>query len=261
MQGFDFHPFFTFFPSPSLSPPSYPCCHGAAPKAAQFPFYFWGQTSSFQPYDAREGGRLVMPHSLSSINARISTLFSPFFPPISLSSFLSMLPWGSSQSRTISLLFLGSNLILPALRCRGRGEVGDATLTVPHQCKERGGWQCHPRRPPSMPPTFWQGDAEFNRIMSLVDPNGSGSVTFQAFIDFMSRETTDTDTADQVIASFKVLAGDKNYITAEELRRELPPEQAEYCIARMAPYRGPDATPGALDYKSFSTALYGESDL
>uniref|UniRef100_A0A8V0Y5A2 Actinin, alpha 4 n=1 Tax=Gallus gallus TaxID=9031 RepID=A0A8V0Y5A2_CHICK len=80
-----------------------------------------------------------------------------------------------------------------------------------------------------------QGDAEFNRIMSLVDPNGSGSVTFQAFIDFMSRETTDTDTADQVIASFKVLAGDKNYITAEELRRELPPEQAEYCIARMAP--------------------------
>uniref|UniRef100_A0A670Z2D2 Actinin alpha 4 n=1 Tax=Pseudonaja textilis TaxID=8673 RepID=A0A670Z2D2_PSETE len=106
-----------------------------------------------------------------------------------------------------------------------------------------------------------QGDAEFNRIMSVVDPNNSGVVTFQAFIDFMSRETTDTDTADQVIASFKVLAGDKNYITAEELRRELPPDQAEYCIARMAPYQGPDTIPGALDYKSFSTALYGESDL
>uniref|UniRef100_A0A7N4V0Q5 Actinin alpha 4 n=1 Tax=Sarcophilus harrisii TaxID=9305 RepID=A0A7N4V0Q5_SARHA len=106
-----------------------------------------------------------------------------------------------------------------------------------------------------------QGDAEFNRIMSVVDPNNSGIVTFQAFIDFMSRETTDTDTADQVIASFKVLAGDKNFITAEELRRELPPDQAEYCIARMAPYQGPDAAPGALDYKSFSTALYGESDL
>lgn len=45
--------------------------------------------------------------------------------------------------------------------------------------------------------------------MSVVDPNHSGLVTFQAFIDFMSRETTDTDTADQVIASFKVLAGDK----------------------------------------------------
>ncbi|XP_056094594.1 alpha-actinin-4 isoform X2 [Rhinichthys klamathensis goyatoka] len=106
-----------------------------------------------------------------------------------------------------------------------------------------------------------QGEAEFARIMGIVDPNNSGAVTFQAFIDFMSRETTDTDTADQVIASFKILAGDKNFITAEELRRELPPDQAEYCIARMAPYAGPDAVPGALDYMSFSTALYGESDL
>ncbi|XP_078263251.1 alpha-actinin-1-like [Rhinoraja longicauda] len=97
--------------------------------------------------------------------------------------------------------------------------------------------------------------------MNIVDPNNMGVVTFQAFLNFMSRETTDTDTADQVMTSFKVLAGDKNYITAEELRRELPPDQAEYCIARMAPYTGPNAIPGALDYMSFSTALYGESDL
>ncbi|XP_014748999.1 PREDICTED: alpha-actinin-4-like [Sturnus vulgaris] len=55
--------------------------------------------------------------------------------------------------------------------------------------------------------------------------------------------------------------GYDNYITAAELRRELPAAQAEYCIARMAPYAGADAVPGALDYKSFSTALYGESDL
>ncbi|POI27012.1 hypothetical protein CIB84_009238 [Bambusicola thoracicus] len=106
-----------------------------------------------------------------------------------------------------------------------------------------------------------QGEAEFARIMSIVDPNRMGVVTFQAFIDFMSRETADTDTADQVMASFKILAGDKNYITVDELRRELPPDQAEYCIARMAPYNGRDAVPGALDYMSFSTALYGESDL
>jgi hypothetical protein len=29
----------------------------------------------------------------------------------------------------------------------------------------------------------------------------------------------------------------------------------------MAPYSGRDAPPGALDYRSFSAALYGESDL
>uniref|UniRef100_A0A8C2CC70 Actinin, alpha 1 n=1 Tax=Cyprinus carpio TaxID=7962 RepID=A0A8C2CC70_CYPCA len=57
-----------------------------------------------------------------------------------------------------------------------------------------------------------QGEAEFARIMSIVDPNRLGLITFQAFIDFMSRETADTDTADQVMASFKVLAGDKVHI-------------------------------------------------
>merc|ERR1712080_13761 len=36
---------------------------------------------------------------------------------------------------------------------------------------------------------------------------------------------------------------------------------AEYCIQRMQPYSGMDAVQGALDYMSFSTALYGESDL
>ena len=66
-----------------------------------------------------------------------------------------------------------------------------------------------------------------------------------------------------MIDSFRILAGDKPYIMPDELRRELPPDQAEYCIARMQPYSGNDAGAGegALDYMSFSTALYGESDL
>ncbi|XP_073194320.1 alpha-actinin-2 isoform X12 [Lepidochelys kempii] len=108
---------------------------------------------------------------------------------------------------------------------------------------------------------FDRGEAEFARIMSLVDPNGQGTVSFQSFIDFMTRETADTDTAEQVIASFRILASDKPYILADELRRELPSEQAQYCIRRMPTYSGPGAVPGALDYTSFSSALYGESDL
>ncbi|XP_061083607.1 alpha-actinin-2-like isoform X8 [Conger conger] len=108
---------------------------------------------------------------------------------------------------------------------------------------------------------FDRGEAEFARIMLLVDASGTGVVSFQSFIDFMTRETADTDTAEQVVASFRILATDKPYILVEELQRELPAEQAEYCISRMPPYTGPDAVEGALDYTSFSTALYGESDL
>ncbi|XP_060943190.1 alpha-actinin-2b isoform X6 [Limanda limanda] len=108
---------------------------------------------------------------------------------------------------------------------------------------------------------FDRGEVEFARIMILVDPSGTGLVSFQSFIDFMTRETADTDTAEQVVASFRILATDKPYILVEELRRELPPEQAEYCIMRMPPYTGHGVPPGALDYTAFSTALYGESDL
>merc|ERR1712088_1139604 len=106
-----------------------------------------------------------------------------------------------------------------------------------------------------------QGEIDLQRILSIVDPNNSGYVQFDCFLDFMTRESTDVDTAEQVIDSFRILAADKMYILPEELRRELPPDQAEYCIQRMTPYTGVDAVQGALDYMSFSTALYEESDL
>ena len=43
----------------------------------------------------------------------------------------------------------------------------------------------------------------------MVDPNNSGYITFQAFLDYMTREMADTDTAEQVMESFRILAGDK----------------------------------------------------
>jgi len=54
-----------------------------------------------------------------------------------------------------------------------------------------------------------QGDADFQRLMVTVDPNHMGYVTFDSFLDFMTRESTDTDTADQVMQSFRILAGEK----------------------------------------------------
>jgi len=54
-----------------------------------------------------------------------------------------------------------------------------------------------------------QGEIDFQRILAVVDPNNTGYVHFDAFLDFMTRESTDTDTAEQVIDSFRILAGDK----------------------------------------------------
>ena len=54
-----------------------------------------------------------------------------------------------------------------------------------------------------------QGDSDFRRIMNIVDPNNTGYVAFDTFLDFMTRESTDTDTAEQIIDSFRILASDK----------------------------------------------------
>lgn len=111
--------------------------------------------------------------------------------------------------------------------------------------------------------------------MSIVDPNGTGYVLFDAFLDFMTRESTDTDTAEQIIDSFRVLAGDKvglpvrvrvrlltyvshlqPFILPDELRRELPPDQAEYCIQRMIQFKGT----GAVSRRSSDVWTHGERD-
>lgn len=102
-----------------------------------------------------------------------------------------------------------------------------------------------------------QGDSDFRRIMSLVDPNGTKYVSFDSFLDFMTRESTDRDTAEQILDSFRILASDRPFITMEELRQELPNDQAEYCINRMKPFAS--GITGALDYTSFATSLYGDN--
>lgn len=52
-------------------------------------------------------------------------------------------------------------------------------------------------------------DPEFDKLWGEIDPNETGYVSFEAFLDFMTKQMVDQDTADQVLESFKVLAGDK----------------------------------------------------
>ena len=52
-------------------------------------------------------------------------------------------------------------------------------------------------------------DPAFEAIWTTVDPNNTGYVSFESFIDFMTKQTVDEDTAQQVMDSFKILAGDR----------------------------------------------------
>lgn len=101
-------------------------------------------------------------------------------------------------------------------------------------------------------------DAEFERIMTRVDPNGDGHISFSEFVAFMSEERADAETKDDFVAQFQVLAGNNPYILPSQLS-DLPKELADYCVANMPAY--PDGPEGALDYMSFADSCYGSADL
>ncbi|EUB59226.1 Alpha-actinin-2 [Echinococcus granulosus] len=110
-------------------------------------------------------------------------------------------------------------------------------------------------------PNTPEGDADFRRILANVDPSGSGYITFDSFMRFMTQQASGSESAEQLIDSFRVLANEQPFVTAETIQRELPPEQAEYCLQKMKPYSGNGAVPGALDYSDFSNKIFGETDL
>jgi actinin alpha len=54
-----------------------------------------------------------------------------------------------------------------------------------------------------------QGDVDFQRIMANVDPTQTGFVTFESFLDFMTRECSEEDSVDHLTLAFKTLSADK----------------------------------------------------
>jgi len=81
--------------------------------------------------------------------------------------------------------------------------------------------------------------------------DAEGKITFQKFTDFMAKRLTDTDNKEQILASFKCLAGDKNFITEQELKIAFPDaDQRDYLLANLPPLEG------GYDYSSFTADIF-----
>ncbi|VDK84785.1 unnamed protein product [Dibothriocephalus latus] len=86
-----------------------------------------------------------------------------------------------------------------------------------------------------------KSESDVSKLMTQLDPNHSGYITFDVFVNYMTRELTDMDTADQLRQSFRTLCGDK----------------AEYCISKMKPLAGPEGDNGALNFEDYVLVIYG----
>ncbi|KNC86979.1 hypothetical protein SARC_00872 [Sphaeroforma arctica JP610] len=96
-------------------------------------------------------------------------------------------------------------------------------------------------------------DPAFDLVMAVVDPEGTGQVSFEAFADFAARDKQDATSSDQFKESFKIIAGDKDYITEEEIRRDMSPATADYIMSVIKPKEGVE---GGLDYLAFTDEIF-----
>ncbi|GLV31595.1 alpha Spectrin [Carabus blaptoides fortunei] len=106
-----------------------------------------------------------------------------------------------------------------------------------------------------------QPDPEFEAILDVVDPNRDGYVSLQEYMAFMiSKETENVQSSEEIENAFRAItAGDRPYVTKEELYANLTKEMADFCVARMKPYAEPKTERpivGALDYIEFTRTLF-----
>lgn len=89
-------------------------------------------------------------------------------------------------------------------------------------------------------------DAEIDKIIASIGTNGK--VGFEAFAQFMSTKAADSDTKPQILEAFKTLAGDKEFVSEEDLRRALPAEKVDYLTKNIPLYKD---QPGCFDYNAW----------
>lgn len=101
--------------------------------------------------------------------------------------------------------------------------------------------------------------------MKQFDPENAGGVTFEKFIEYMVNKTKDTDSKEELLASFKELANDKvselnknteiqEFVTEEDLRKVMSNDRVDYLIKSMPKY---EAVANGYDYRKWIEQAYG----
>jgi len=104
-------------------------------------------------------------------------------------------------------------------------------------------------------------DDELQRLyasLATVDYNNNGEnvkqIGFDSFLEYMIKITSDTTTEDEIGDAFRALAQDKDFITADDLRRSgMPNEKVDYLLKEMPAYAGVE---GGYDYKKWAAGAF-----
>jgi len=103
-------------------------------------------------------------------------------------------------------------------------------------------------------------DAEWEAVLSQLDPNGDGDVSLTEFQNFMiQRESDKAETSSDVLGAFQAASDEKPYMTRQDLEKAMGPEQADYCVRHMKQYVDGSKVEvgGGYDYQGFIKSVFG----
>uniref|UniRef100_A0A8C9UTX8 Spectrin alpha chain, erythrocytic 1 n=2 Tax=Marmotini TaxID=337730 RepID=A0A8C9UTX8_SPEDA len=103
-------------------------------------------------------------------------------------------------------------------------------------------------------------EPKFEKFLDAVDPGRKGYVSLEDYTSFLiDKESENIKTSDEIENAFQSLAEGKAYITKEDLKQALTPEQVSFCTIHMQQYMDPRgrSQPAGYDYVGFTNSYFG----
>ncbi|XP_012372086.2 LOW QUALITY PROTEIN: spectrin alpha chain, erythrocytic 1-like, partial [Octodon degus] len=83
-------------------------------------------------------------------------------------------------------------------------------------------------------------EPKFQKFLDAVDPGRKGYVSLEDYTSFLiDKESENVKTRDDIESAFQALAEGKPYITKDDLKQALTPEQVAFCTTHMQQYEDP----------------------
>ncbi|XP_012885962.1 PREDICTED: spectrin alpha chain, erythrocytic 1 [Dipodomys ordii] len=105
-------------------------------------------------------------------------------------------------------------------------------------------------------------EPKFQKFLDAVDPSRKGYISLEDYTSFLiDKESENIKTSDDIESAFQALAEGKAYITKEDLKQALTPEQVSFCTIHMQQYMDPRGRghPAGYDYVGFTNSFFGNA--
>ncbi|XP_064449587.1 spectrin alpha chain, erythrocytic 1 isoform X1 [Mirounga angustirostris] len=103
-------------------------------------------------------------------------------------------------------------------------------------------------------------EPKFEKFLDVVDPGRKGYISLEDYTSFLiDKESENIKSSDEIENAFQALAEGKAYITKEDMKQALTPEQVQFCASHMQQYVDPRGRShlAGYDYVGFTNSFFG----